>query len=534
MTSPLLPCSFMYGDAPNGGVIMPTVVAQRDPGNNDKYDVGYQWINSANDSYWVLTGYSAGVPNWSSGGNNPATTTDYGTVILTDNSEPVATKVYVDNIAIAGAPAWSETISGIGQLSTNAEALAGTDDNTAMTPLKVAAVFAKPFSIGSTTPAAGAFTTLGATGLITASGSATITTGATALNLASDASTGAVNIGTGAGARTITIGNITGATAVAVNTGTGSFTVTTTGTGDVILNSADTVLIDSAGVLELNSSAGVIGIGNDAVAQNINIGTGAAARTITIGNGSGATSVVLNAGTGAINIGTNAVAHTVSIGNSTGATSVVLDSGTGPINVGTNAVAHTVTIGNVTGATAVNVNTGTGGTTYTTTNGIFTLATGTGAISVSADAAATTLNIGTGAAAKTVTLGSSNTTSTTTIRAGTNGIVLSSAGIVTMAPTTDTQASPTAASTQNSNVGYCQFTGFTTAAGASQIFTITNSIVTTNSALFVTVANEGANDAQMTITQVKRAAGSFTVTCKNNGAAALNGNVGITFWVIKA
>jgi len=360
MTSPFIVSPISYGDSPNGGVVMPTVIATRDPGNNDKYEIGYQWINKSNNSYWVITGYTAGVPNWSNGGNNPATTTAYGTVKLTDNNSPVATKFYADNLAIAGAPAWSETVSGIGQLATTTEATTGTDDTVAMTPLKTAAVFAAPPAIGSGTPAAGSFTTLGATGLITASGSATITTGATALNLASDASTGAVNIGTGAGARTITVGNVTGATAVAVNTGTGSFTVTSTGTGDIILNSADTVLIDSAGVLELNSSAGVIGIGNDAVAQAINIGTGAAARTITLGNSSGATSLVLNSGTGAINIGTNAIAHTVSIGNSTGATSLVLDSGTGAINIGTNGIAHVITIGNLIGATGVAMNVGTG------------------------------------------------------------------------------------------------------------------------------------------------------------------------------
>ena len=43
----------------------------------------------------------------------------------------------------------------------------------------------------------------------------------------------------------------------------------------------------------------MIGIGNDAVAQNINIGTGAAARTITVGNNSGATTLNFTSGTGA-------------------------------------------------------------------------------------------------------------------------------------------------------------------------------------------------------------------------------------------
>jgi len=59
------------------------------------------------------------------------------------------------------------------------------------------------------------------------------------------------------------------------------------------------VLVDSAGLLELNSSGGAINIGNDANTGAINIGTGAAARTLTMGNATGATSVNFDSGTGA-------------------------------------------------------------------------------------------------------------------------------------------------------------------------------------------------------------------------------------------
>ena len=44
------------------------------------------------------------------------------------------------------------------------------------------------------------------------------------------------------------------------------------------------VFAGSDGNLDINSSGGLINVGNDAVAQNINIGTGAAARTITMGH----------------------------------------------------------------------------------------------------------------------------------------------------------------------------------------------------------------------------------------------------------
>jgi len=96
---------------------------------------------------------------------------------------------------------------------------------------------------------------------------------------------------------------------------------------------------------------------------------------------------------------------------------------------------------------------------------------------------------------------------------------------------TDSQAA--AACTSNTNVFACTFTGIVTASAAAQIFTITNSKATTTCQIVgLTMSNEGANDAQMTITRVKRQAGSILVTGTNNGAAALNGNVTITGWII--
>lgn len=118
------------------------------------------------------------------------------------------------------------------------------------------------------------------------------------------------------------------------------------------------------------------------------------------------------------------------------------------------------------------------------------------------------------------------------ISTGGGSVDISSAGFVTMVPATDTQASPSATSTLSVNVGAATFTGFTTASAASQVFTITNALISTSSKIFVSVSNEGANDAQMTVMRVKRLAGSMEVTCKNNGAAALNGNVTVNFWVI--
>ena len=97
-------------------------------------------------------------------------------------------------------------------------------------------------------------------------------------------------------AKTIDADNFSGATVSII--GSTRVRLASTGTGDIILDSNDTMLLDSIGVMELNSTAGRIGIGTDADAQAIDIGTGAAARTITMGNVTGATGLVLNCGTG--------------------------------------------------------------------------------------------------------------------------------------------------------------------------------------------------------------------------------------------
>ena len=267
----------------------------------------------------------------------------------------------------------------------------------------------------------------------------------------------------------------------------------------------------------LTQTGGVAGIGTDATTNAINLGTGAAAKVLTIGNSSGTTSIALNTGTG----------------NS--------------LNLGTNAIAHVITIGNIIGATAVNVNTGTAGTTYTTTNGIFTLNTGTGVVTISGDAHNTTINIGTGAGVKTghlfdsaqanvVTLGSTTGAAATTIQAGTVGLALSAAGLVSIVTSTDTQASPTAASTKNFNIIRVIFTGFTTASAATQAFTINSTKILINSAVLVGVTTTtSTNAAEMTVTGVTQTVGTLVVNCTNNGAGALDAvldTVVVTVWIM--
>jgi hypothetical protein len=195
-----------------------------------------------------------------------------------------------------------------------------------------------------------------------------------------------ISVGTGAFADTINIGNATGATAVAITSGTGSIALASTGTGDITINSDDTLLLDAVGVLELNSSAGAINIGSDDNDQAINIGaqgersisigTGAFADVIIIGNVTGATSIALNSGTGGIALASTGTGDItidsddtllldsdgiLELNSSGGIISIGNDADAFNINVGTGGAARTITVGNVTGATGVVINSGTGG-----------------------------------------------------------------------------------------------------------------------------------------------------------------------------
>lgn len=134
----------------------------------------------------------------------------------------------------------------------------------------------------------------GVAGTVLMSGAGGMTLSTTNSAISVQPGTGALNLATAAAANTTTIGNVTAGSAVNINTGTGGFAVTTTGTGDIALDSDDVMTLDSDGVLELNSSAGIISIGNDANAFGINVGTGAAARPIIIGNTTALTSVTVN------------------------------------------------------------------------------------------------------------------------------------------------------------------------------------------------------------------------------------------------
>lgn len=422
------------------------IVAQRSPVTTDLgYPIGQTWINTVTNQAWTMTGAAAGVAVWAlsspgasdvdtinglspvagniviaggtnltdvNGGNTITLNLDPAITLATSVTSPLYTAAAATPVTVT-APAGQNIVLKMGDA-------AGANKVSFQTNAA-----AEVFAVDST----GAMTFAA----LTVAGNFAQTAGT--FNVGQDNAANAINIGGGTTARAIGIGNSAAPHVLTLgSSNTTAQTILQSGTVGLSQTSTGPLTIDSAGVLELNSSAGVIGIGNDAVAQNINVGTGAAARTITVGNISGATAVNINTGTGgsaitttngtfalatgtgAINIGADAAAHTITLGNSTGATSVVVNCGTGALDIGTNAIAHTVTIGNITGATAVNVNSGTGACAWTTTNGTFGLVTGTGAINLGTDAVAKTITLGniTGATALNINTGTGGSTYTTT------------------------------------------------------------------------------------------------------------------------
>lgn len=270
--------------------------------------------------------------------------------------------------------------------------------------------------------------------------------------------------------------------------------------GPISLTGTTTINTTGAATTSIGSTTGASGIALLVGTGNFSL-NGAAGSTYSIG---AATT------TGTISIGgTGAQTGTISIAPGTGAQQVLIaDSNTGvkSVSIAGGTVANIVNIGSTTGAASTTINAGTAGLDLV-------------------GSATCPISIGDAQTGGSISMGATMTTGTITL--GNNA-----SGLVSVPPLADTQASPSATAAIAARVGKAIFTGFSTASAAAQVFTITNALVTAASGIIVTAHNEGANDAQMTITRVNCGAGTFDVTLLNNGTAALNGNVTITFWVL--
>lgn len=402
MTSPFIPNSFTYGDAPQGGAVMPMVVAGRNPSNtiDKQYDAGYLWLSAINlggsGLLYYQAGNSSGIPNWtvsSSAAGALNTLSDGATTVFPSGG----------NIALTGT-ANQITVTSSGPSHELVFSVPGT--------------FIVPGSIESTT------TITAGSGLTVSDGGAAITgnsqitgnldvTGA--LTAGSFSLTGLTVQGTVAintvGAGTTTIGNAA-AGAITIDVGTGDFT--------------------------MNGGGNEIHIGDDPAANDIFIGndTGATAIHIAAGTGDvlidGAVTAAITLGnatqTGLISIGVSTAGENVSINDAVPAASRTTTIAGGTI-VGAG-VTDTIDIapdGATTSATAiktVNINTGTvvlGEIHTNIASGTVTSGTHTTNIATGNRAAGTmTVNLLTGTGTKTLTVGDVGGGTTSTFRGPVN------------------------------------------------------------------------------------------------------------------
>lgn len=391
------------------------IIALRDPGIADQAQLGTTWVNKSTGAVWILARIVANASDWVTspviGGAGVFTSLQVTSGSLTVDAGAGGIDVGAGNFSVDNA----------GNTVTNDITVNGTATLNGDFDLTSAALI----DLTSTLNAAPSV-------LLAANGGANEQI---LLHSVQGTSASSIDLLSGLGGIVVSAGsNSSSAVHLIASNAAGGITASA-GTGGITLAAAN-------GAIALTSGTGAINIGADA-----------AAHTITLGNSTGATSLVLNAGTGAINIGTNAIAHAITIGNLTGATAVDLNAGSGGIglaalngavqitsgtgqmdissdtaattvNFASGAAVKTLVIGSTTGASVTSMRSGTGGLSLLSTNSTLAISSGTGVMNISADAAATTVNIATAAAVKTVTVGSTNTTSATTIRAGTAGITL--------------------------------------------------------------------------------------------------------------
>jgi len=330
---------------------------------------------------------------------------------------------------------------------------------------------------------------------------------------------------------------------------------------DVDCGSAGFILEAANGEIRANSGTATVNISSDAAATIVNLGTGAGIKAVTVGSDNTSSITTVACGTLGLTLGTTANEHTTTIGSIVTASSVVCQSGTGIAAFGANATDHTTSLGSGTGTSATNISSGTGAMTVAAlgifdvdATGNITLDSSGGTVGMSEDAVAQNVNIATGAAAKVISIGNAIGATSVAIDSGTGDITATSTDDITLDATGDlsldaaqidinatagdvtvtvaTQTVAGVALTNSARVSQSTFSGQTTGAAADQVFTITNTFVTTANTVFVSVSNDGANDAQMSISRVKQLAGSIEITLTNNGAAALSGNVMISIWVM--
>lgn len=380
--------------------------------------------------------------------------------------------------------------------------------------------------------------------------SGAVTSGTHTTSIASGnraAGTMALNIMTGTGTKTMTVGNADGATTstflgpvnlnasqnsnTAINSGTSNGTVTigNSAAGAITIDSASSISIDAAVAsnftvtgaaqdLTLSSSLGSVNVlATENAAQAVYIrANGGTSETVQLhaDQGTAVNSIYLLSDVGGITLEATGLASADGINLTATAGGIDMDSALLTSITSTRDNAQAILV-------------------EATLGGIDIFASGASAgEDIDIVATGSSVNItSTEAIADAIVLNSSNAAGGIDLLTGGGEITINSGGNVTMAPATSSVAGTSL--TINARVGVATFTGLTTAAAATETLTITNSALGAGDGVFCTVSNRGTNDAQMTLTRVNtQTAGSLVVQADNNGAAALNGDVIVTFWII--
>lgn len=480
--------------------------------------------------------------SWATAGANPATTTTYGTVLLTDNSEPVATKLYADSLAFLGSPVATQTSPGISQLATNAQVLANNDGGATLLnpplvviPSTLAARFASPPAIGSTTPAAGTFTDFTVTGTISISSAAAITievTGAGAdLTLESDAGSTILKGGEAvSNAVQINASDVVGG--IAINSGTGGVTLTNTGVLSLAGSGASDITIATGDFTITDTASSINLVAGEAVADAIQL---------TTSNASGG--VTMSLGTGGFNPTTTGKFTLVSTDNAAqafylhanGGTSETIqlraDQGTGDASVELLSDVGGVTLtGGKATATAINFTTSNaaGGITMTAgTGGILPSTTGKFTV-ISTDNAAQAIELhANGGVTETIRIRADQGTSATSLDllSDVGGITLN-AGLASASAINITSSAVGGGWTLNSGTAGVTLTNtgkLSLAAAAASDITVTGAFnLTLASTLGRVIASSGIGAANAITLTASNVAGGFALTSGTGGVTLTN------------
>lgn len=365
-----------FGSRPEN-VEVPHLDVRAPTASDTIYPVGKIWVDTVANQTYTLTSQSSigGVlsSNWSSGGNAEATTTTPGIVQLATLTElengtapagaivPLSNDVFtfVNATAISGGTPATVAAQGFVFLATNAMAQNPglvINPNTVLIPSNLATVFASPPAIGGTAPAAGAFTTLAASGATTL-GSTLAVTGVSTL-AAMTATTGSFSS---------TLG-VTGLTTLAALTAVGTANINASGAA------VTNIATGGTGALNIGNATGNTSLTGDlSVSGDLTLSGNLIIADLTAVNGtfSGTLGVTgassFSSGTFSTTLGvtglTTLAAHTA-VG-----TALINASGSAVTTIGTGGTGA-VQIGNATGNTAI-----TGAVTISTTLGVTGLTT---------------------------------------------------------------------------------------------------------------------------------------------------------------